>query len=407
MHVCRRPQDIAEFLRQAGVLLVSLGIRVEDNADFQGDSPKRRNKEKVYVNRGTPACQTAYPAAPTAVRLLAPPRESRLKCCITRANRTPRETLSEELFRNIPPSVRIVEVGPRDGLQNESVIVPTKVKLAFVERLLAAGLQTLEVTSFVNARWIPALADATELAKSLPKRPDVTYAALVPNMKGYERFAETDLDMPAVFMSASETHNKKNINKTRAETFPVLEAVVKRAKEDGKQVRGYVSTVFGCPYEGRVEPEDVRMVVDTMLGWGIDEISLGDTIGVATPREVAETIDALLTAGVPKEKIALHFHDTRGTALANYLTGLQMGITTLDCSVGSLGGCPYAPGAAGNAATEDLVYLLHGMGVKTGINLEKLAEAGRFIGEALGKRLPGKYQQAYVAACRKPQNEPT
>ncbi len=306
------------------------------------------------------------------------------------------------LFQDIPRQVTLVEVGPRDGLQNESVIVPTQAKVEFINRLVASGMRTIEVTSFVNPRWIPALADATELAQQLPRHEGVRYAALVPNAQGYERFRSTPLDMPAVFMSASETHNKKNINKTIAETFPVLEAVVRMAQADGKPVRAYVSTVFGCPYEGAVSPDAVLRVIETMLAWNVDEISLGDTIGVANPRQVFEVLTRLLEAGVPREKLALHFHDTRGTALSNYLAGLQMGITTLDAAVGGLGGCPYAPGAAGNAATEDLVFMLHGMGVETGIDIDRLADAGRYIGEQLGKRLPGKYQQAYLAACERP-----
>lgn len=301
-------------------------------------------------------------------------------------------------FSEIPKRVRIVEVGPRDGLQNEAGIVPTDVKLEFIRRLVAAGVRTVEVTSFVNPRWIPALADATELASQLPRVEGVKYTALVPNAKGYERFRETALDMPAIFMSASETHNKKNINKSIDETYPVLQEVVALAHADGKPVRGYVSTVFGCPYEGHVPPENTLKVVRRMLEWGVAEISLGDTIGVANPKQVLEILDLLLGNGVPREKIALHFHDTRGTAIANYLAGLQMGVGILDTSVGSLGGCPYAPGAAGNAATEDLVFMLDGMGVETGIDLAALSEAGGFIGQALGKRLPGKFQQAFQAA---------
>ena len=310
--------------------------------------------------------------------------------------------LNPNLLQGIPSPVRIVEVGPRDGLQNEARIVPTGVKARFIAKLVESGLKTIEVTSFVNPRWIPALADATELAHDLPPHPGVRYAALVPNVQGYERFHETSLDMAAVFMSASESHNKKNINKSIEETFPVLEAVIARARADGKAVRGYVSTVFGCPYEGDVLPASVLRVVKRMLEWQVDEISLGDTIGVANPAQVVRVVAALADAGVPLDKIALHFHDTRGTALANYLAGLQLGVTMFDTSVGGLGGCPYAPGAAGNAATEDLVYMLHGMGVETGIDLVKLAEAGRMIAGALGKTLPGKYHQAYVAACDAP-----
>ncbi len=309
--------------------------------------------------------------------------------------------MQSPLLADIPKRVNIVEVGPRDGLQNESGILATDVKLAFIKKLIAAGVRTIEATSFVNPRWIPALADATELAAQLPKVEGVRYAALVPNKQGYERFRQTPLDIPAVFMSSSQTHNKKNINKSMEETYPILKEVVELAHADGKSVRGYVSTVFGCPYEGDVDPRSVLAVVKTMLDWGIEEISLGDTIGVANPRQVVNILRMLLDADVPLAKIALHFHDTRGLALANYLAGLEMGVTTFDSSVGGLGGCPYAPGAAGNAASEDLVFMLDGMGVVSGIDITKLAEAGGLIAKALGKRLPGKYQQSYQATHAK------
>jgi hydroxymethylglutaryl-CoA lyase len=309
--------------------------------------------------------------------------------------------VKSSLLGDIPKRVTIVEVGPRDGLQNESGILSTDVKLGFIQRLVDAGLRTIEVTSFVNPRWIPALADATELASQLPRIEGVRYAALVPNKQGYERFRQTPLDFPAVFMSASQTHNKKNINKTMEETYPILEEVVALAKADGKPVRGYVSTVFGCPYEGAVDPRNVLTVIQKMLGWGVSELSLGDTIGVANPKQVLDVLRMVLDAGVPVSKIALHFHDTRGLAIANYLAGLEMGVSIFDSSVGGLGGCPYAPGAAGNAASEDLVFMLEGMGIDTGINLAKLAEAGGYIGRALGKRLPGKYQQSFQATAEK------
>ncbi|PTX51254.1 hydroxymethylglutaryl-CoA lyase [Melghirimyces profundicolus] len=296
--------------------------------------------------------------------------------------------------------VKLVEVGLRDGLQNESRSLPTEVKVTIANLLIDAGVKELEVTSFVHPKWVPQLADAAELANSLPRRPDVCCRALVPNRKGLERALDTNIDEFAVFLSASETHNRKNINKGIRETYPVLEEVVREATAKGKRVRGYVSTVFGCPYEGEVPLSNTAEIVNRLLEMGVYEISLGDTIGVATPRQVKEKLKAL-TREVPADRLAGHFHDTRGTALVNAYVCLEQGITTLDSAFGGLGGCPYAPGAAGNVATEDLVYMLEGMGVETGIDLEALCEAGWLAEKQLGKKLPSKVLQSVAAKRRK------
>jgi hydroxymethylglutaryl-CoA lyase len=291
-----------------------------------------------------------------------------------------------------PTRVTIKEVGPRDGLQNEKTQIATEDKIAWINQLSKTGLTYIEITSFVHPKWIPQLADALEVAAGIERVPGVTYAALVPNQKGLEKALAAQIDEVCVFMSASETHNRKNINKSIEETFPVLEEVVKTAKQEGKTVRGYVSTVFGCPYEGNVPVEQVIRVSERLFAMGIDELSLGDTIGVATPKQVQEVLEAVLQR-FPKEKLAMHFHDTRGTALANILVSLEMGITTFDSSLGGLGGCPYAPGASGNVATDDLIYMLHGMDIATGIDVEQLTEAALFIRDKIGRPLSSRYLQ--------------
>ncbi|MGJ3206474.1 hydroxymethylglutaryl-CoA lyase [Geobacillus thermoleovorans] len=291
-----------------------------------------------------------------------------------------------------PAKVTIKEVGPRDGLQNEASPIATADKIAWINLLSETGLSYIEVTSFVHPKWIPQLADAAEVAAGIGRKAGVTYAALVPNERGLERALAAGIDEVGVFMSASETHNQKNINKTIAATFPVLEAVVKTAKQAGKTVRGYVSTVFGCPYEGAVAVDQVLMVADRLLAMGVDELSLGDTIGVATPKQVEEVL-AIVLRRFPADRIAMHFHDTRGTALANILVSMEMGITTFDSSLGGLGGCPYAPGASGNVATDDLVYMLHGMGIETGIDVEQLTKAALFIRDKIGRPLSSRYLQ--------------
>ena len=291
-----------------------------------------------------------------------------------------------------PKQVTIKEVGPRDGLQNEKTAISTEDKIAWINQLSKTGLTYIEITSFVHPKWIPQLSDAFEVATRIERAPGVTYAALVPNQKGLEKALAAQVDEVAVFMSASETHNRKNINKSIEETFPVLEEVVRAAKQEGKTVRGYVSTVFGCPYEGNVSVEQVIRVSERLFDMGIDELSLGDTIGVATPKQVQELLEIVLKR-FPKEKLAMHFHDTRGTALANILISLEMGITTFDSSLGGLGGCPYAPGASGNVATDDLVYMLHGMDIATGIDVGRLMEAALFIQEKIGRPLSSRYLQ--------------
>lgn len=294
---------------------------------------------------------------------------------------------------NWPTNVTIKEVGPRDGLQNEQSFLSTEDKINWINQLSRTGLQSIEITSFVNPKWIPALADSLEVAKGIERMPGVTYTALVPNRRGLEKALEGNIDEMAVFMSASEIHNQKNINKSIAGTFPVLEEVVKEALSAGKTVRGYVSTVFGCPYEGQVSIDNVIRVSEHLFEMGIQELSLGDTIGVANPKQVQEVLTVLLKR-FPIEKLALHFHDTHGTAAANILAALDMGITTYDASTGGLGGCPYAPGASGNVATEDVLYMLGNMGIDTGVNLEKLLGAGRFIQEKIGRSLPSRNLQA-------------
>lgn len=290
--------------------------------------------------------------------------------------------------------IRIVEVGPRDGLQNEREIISTASKINLINLLAEAGLHHIEATSFVNPKWIPQLADAVDVLNGITHHPGVTYSALVPNRKGMERVRETNLRQIAVFMSASETHNLKNINKTIGDTFPVLQEVVDEAKSLGLQVRGYVSTVFGCPYEGEVPIESTLKVTDALFGMGVDEVSIGDTIGVATPKQVHEKLKELVRI-FPTERLAAHFHDTRGTGLANVVAALDEGIRIFDSSIGGLGGCPYAPGAAGNIATEDLVYMLEGMGYSTGVNLDRLLQAGSYIQQELGRELPSKMLKAY------------
>jgi hydroxymethylglutaryl-CoA lyase len=291
-----------------------------------------------------------------------------------------------------PTNVTIKEVGPRDGLQNEQTYLSVEDKINWINQLSYTGLQHIEITSFVNPKWIPALADSLEVAKGIERIPGVTYTALVPNRYGLERAFEGNMDEVAVFMSSSDTHNQKNINKSIGDTFPVLKEVVQDALLAGKNARGYVSTVFGCPYEGQVSVKNVIRVADHLFEMGIRELSLGDTIGVTNPKQVQTVLEHLLKR-FPIEKLALHFHDTHGTALANILAALDMGITTFDSSTGGLGGCPYAPGASGNVATEDVLYMLNNMGIHTGVNLEKQLGTGLFIQEKIGRTLSSRNLQ--------------
>ena len=295
----------------------------------------------------------------------------------------------------LPDKVTIYEVGPRDGLQNEARQVPTADKIRFIDALVASGIRDIELTSFVSPKWIPQLADASEVARGVVRPPGVRMSALVPNRRGLDTALAAGMKEIAVFLSASEMHNKKNVNKSIAETLTAFDEVVPHARALGIPVRAYVSTVFGCPYEGDVDPERAVALTGRLRDLGVYQISLGDTIGVANPRQVEDVLGRVL-AKHPADAIAVHFHDTQGTALANCLVALTMGITTIDAAAGGLGGCPYAPGAAGNLATEDVVAMLHGMGVSTGIDLDKLTEASRTASTFVGHELPSKYLKAHL-----------
>ncbi|MCY8053266.1 hydroxymethylglutaryl-CoA lyase [Bacillus inaquosorum] len=296
-----------------------------------------------------------------------------------------------------PKKVKIKEVGPRDGLQNESVWIATEDKIAWINQLSRTGLSYIEITSFVHPKWIPALRDAIDVAKGIDRVKGVTYAALVPNQKGLENALEGGIDEACIFMSASETHNRKNINKSTSETLQILKQVNDDAKKANLTTRAYLSTVFGCPYEKNVPIEQVIRLSEALFEFGISELSLGDTIGAANPAQVETVLEALL-ARFPANQIALHFHDTRGTALANMVTALQMGITVFDGSAGGLGGCPYAPGSSGNAATEDIVYMLEQMDIKTNVKLDKLLSAAKWIEEKMGKQLPSRNLQVFKSS---------
>jgi isopropylmalate/homocitrate/citramalate synthase len=290
-------------------------------------------------------------------------------------------------------TVKIVEVGPRDGLQNEKVTIPTEAKVEYITTLADAGLRVIEAGAFVSPKWVPQMADTADVYRNIPKDPGVEYPVLVPNMKGLERAMEAGVKSIAIFTAASETFNKRNINMTIEESFANYAPVVARALQERMRVRGYVSTAFGCPYEGDVPPEKVLEVCARLLDLRCYEVSVGDTIGVGTPTQVQGVIGMLLQV-IPASKLAMHFHDTRGTALANTLAALEMGIATFDASSGGLGGCPYAPGASGNLATEDLVYMLDKMAIETGVNLERLVAASSIVAPYLDHPLPGRYLQA-------------
>ena len=297
-----------------------------------------------------------------------------------------------------PTKVRIVEVGPRDGLQNEHAQVPTQQKIQFIQMLAEAGLPVVEATSFVSPRAIPQLSDASVVMTRLSRLPTTHYPVLVPNLKGMERALAAGVRSIAIFTAASESFTRHNINATIAESLANFQPVLAMARRENIFVRGYISTVFGCPYEGSVAPRQVLSVAQALLEMGVEELSLGDTIGVATPNQVVDVLGLMLSEGISVERLAVHFHDTRGTALANVLMALQMGITIIDSAVGGLGGCPYAPGAAGNLATEDLLYMLHGMGISTGVNLDKVVAATRFIAPFLEHVPTSKYYQATLAS---------
>jgi hydroxymethylglutaryl-CoA lyase len=290
--------------------------------------------------------------------------------------------------------VRIYEVGPRDGLQNESVAVPTSLKLQFIELLVEAGLREIEATSFVSPKAIPQLADADDLFARLPRTTGVRFPVLVPNGRGLARAETAGVDAIAVFTAATDAFTQHNIGMTVAESLATFAPILSRARELGWWRRAYVSTAFGCPYTGRVEPQTAVDVARRLLELGVDEICFGDTIGVGVPDQVAEVVSVASAAGIAPDRLAYHFHDTRGTALANVSMGLASGIRTFDSATGGTGGCPYAPGAAGNLATEDLVYLLDASGYEHGVSLDNVLAAARFIADALGKPLSTKVGQA-------------
>ena len=296
----------------------------------------------------------------------------------------------------LPQRVKIVEVGPRDGLQNESQIVPAAVKIELIERLGAAGLKAIEATAFVSPKWVPQMGDAAEVMASLPRRPNVTYPVLVPNLKGFEQALAAGVGEIAVFGAASEAFSQKNINCSIAESLERFRPVAEAARSHNIRVRGYVSCVLGCPYQGEVRPAAVAEVAARLLEMGCYEVSLGDTIGVGTPASVARMLDAVALL-VPVERLAGHYHDTWGMALANIYASLEMDVAVFDASVAGLGGCPYAAGASGNVATEDVVYLLHGLGIETGIDLERLVDAGAYICAELGRAPSSKVARAVLA----------
>jgi hydroxymethylglutaryl-CoA lyase len=304
------------------------------------------------------------------------------------------------MLKDLPRRVSVFEVSPRDGLQNEATSVPLEDKKRLITALIAAGLRRIELTSFVSPRWIPQLADAEELVRAIEAPEGVTLSALCPNTTGLERAIQVGLNEVAVFLSASETHNMKNTNKTIARSLDVFDELVPHALGAKMRVRAYVSTVWGCPYEGDVSPLRALEIAQHLQALGCYQISLGDTIGVGTPLQIQNLLGSFLEHFKPEE-LALHLHDTRGTALANALAGLELGITTFDAAVAGLGGCPYAPGAAGNLATEDLVYMLHGMGIETGVDLPALVAAGQVAESVVGRRLPGKVHLAGLPTTRR------
>ncbi|RLK61019.1 hydroxymethylglutaryl-CoA lyase [Actinokineospora cianjurensis] len=294
----------------------------------------------------------------------------------------------------LPERVTIWEVGARDGLQNESTVVPVEVKLEFLSRLADAGLGVLEATSFVHPKWVPQLADAEELLAGLTKVDGVSYPVLVPNERGLDRALAAGVRHIAIFGSATETFAKRNLNRTLDEQFAMFEPVVARARAEGLDVRAYVSMCFGDPWEGPVAADQVAAVGKRLVDMGASQLSLGDTIGVATPGQVESVIAATAAAGVPVADIAVHFHDTYGQALSNTLAALRLGVTTVDSSAGGLGGCPYAESATGNLATEDLVWMLDGLGVHTGVDLDRLADTSAWMAERLGRPAPSRVVRA-------------
>ena len=297
---------------------------------------------------------------------------------------------------SLPLTARIVDVGPRDGLQNEKETVPTSVKIELIERLADAGLSSIEATSFVSPKWVPQMSDAAEVLQGIRRKEGVSYPVLTPNLKGFDSAIEAGAKEVAIFAAASEAFSQKNINCSVAESIKRFESVVSAAQAMEIRVRGYVSCVVGCPYEGDVAPHRVAEVARALMDLGCYEVSLGDTIGVGTPASVIKMLEAV-ARDVPVKKMAGHFHDTWGMAIANIHAALQFGINVFDSSVAGLGGCPYAKGASGNVATEDVVYLLNGLGIQTGIDLEKVVAAGEFISAKIGRKPASKVAQAMIA----------
>ena len=293
----------------------------------------------------------------------------------------------------LPPRVTIVEVGPRDGLQNEKAVLATPLKIDFVNRLTAAGHQAIEVTAFVSPKWVPQMGDGAEVFAGITQAPGVRYSALVPNRAGLDRAFAAGVREIAIFAAASETFSRRNINQSIDESFAIYRQVTDAALKASLRVRAYLSTSFGCPYEGAVDPRRVLDLAERLVQLGAYEVAVSDTIGIAHPGQVSRLLDTLLER-VPLAQLALHFHDTRGTALANVLAALAHGVATFDSAAGGLGGCPYAPGAAGNLATEDLLYMLNGLGIETGVSLDAVVAASATIEAAIGHPLPSRYVRA-------------
>ncbi|MDX2369409.1 MAG: hydroxymethylglutaryl-CoA lyase [Colwellia sp.] len=300
------------------------------------------------------------------------------------------------LSLKLPQQVKVVEVGPRDGLQNEAIPVSASDKINLIEKLADAGVNYIESGSFVSPKWVPQMGTSTEVFEKLNRNQDVTYAALTPNMRGFEAALAVNADEVAIFGAASESFSQKNINCSIEESLARFAPIMEAAKKANIKVRGYVSCVLGCPYEGDIEPEQVALVAEKLLAMGCYEISLGDTVGVGNPASVTKMIQAV-SARVPVEKLAVHFHDTYGQALTNIYAALQLGVSVIDSAVAGLGGCPYAKGASGNVATEDVVYMLNGLDIETGIDFKKLLKAGWFISDKLGKSPISKVSNAYLA----------
>ena len=302
-------------------------------------------------------------------------------------------------YAAFPAKVTICEVGPRDGLQNEKLTVTAAAKVRYVEMLVDAGIKAIEVTSFVSPVAVPQMADADDVYPAVEKKPGVRYIALVPNAKGLDRALHAGVQEIAVFTAASETFAQRNIRMSIDQSLVTFDHIIARAHDKGHTIRASISCAFGCPFEGDVPPATVVRIAKALLAQGADSLSIADTIGVATPNQVVEVTAALLDAGIPLDRFGLHFHDTRGTGGANIMAGLQMGVHEFDSSAGGLGGCPFAPGATGNVATEDVLYLLHGMGIETGIDLDRVRDASRFIGGILTGRLASRAYFAMEAAA--------